>query len=84
MYNILIDIFATFGALFAYYDSPLFTTLRRKLSFITRPQLFFIVSLFFVLTTLINFNYLDYLVAVSAGVLFINGFVNYFRLRRRG
>lgn len=78
----IIDVIATFGAVFAYYDSPLFEKIRSFLKF-TKLQVFLLFALFFTFTTVISFSFIDYLFAASSAVLFVNAFVTRLRQIRR-
>lgn len=83
MFNeFIIDALATFGAMFAYYDSPLFERIRNFFNF-TKLQVILLFSVFFVSTTALNFNFIDYLVAVSSFVLILNAINTRLRQIRR-
>lgn len=80
--NFLLDVIATFGAVFAYYDSPIFSRIREYLSF-TKLQTILMFSIIFTFTTVIGLNAFDYLVAVASSVLIINALNTRLRQIRR-
>jgi hypothetical protein len=82
MENYIIDVIATFGAVFAYYDSPLFERTRNFLA-TTKLQTTLLFALFFTFTTAVGFHFFDYLVAVSSVVLFVNAVNTRLRQLRR-
>lgn len=82
MEQYIIDVVATFGAVFAYYDSPLFERIRNFFNS-TKLQMFLVFALFFSFTTFLGFNVIDYLFAASASVLLVNALVTRLRQIRR-
>lgn len=82
MGNYIIDVIATFGAVFAYYDSPLFERIRNFLA-LTKLQATLLFALFFTFTTAIGFHFLDYVVAASSAVLMLNAVNTRLRQIRR-
>lgn len=82
MGNYIIDVVATFGVVFAYYDSPLLERVRSLLS-LTKLQVTLLFALFFTFTTAIGFHFFDYFVAVSSAVLFVNAINTRLRQLRR-
>lgn len=82
MGNYIIDVIATFGAVFAYYDSPLFERVRNFLS-LTKLQVTLVFALFFTATTAVNFHFVDYLFAASSAVLMLNAINTRLRQIRR-
>lgn len=82
MEHYIIDVIATFGAVFAYYDSPMFERIRNFFNS-TKLQMFLLFALFFSFTTVINFSLLDYLFAASSAVLLVNAVVTRLRQMRR-
>lgn len=80
--DFLIDIIATFGAMFAYYDSPLFEKIRNTLS-LTKLQTVLVFALIFTFTTVVGINLIDYVVAVASSVLVINALNTRLRQIRR-
>lgn len=80
--NFFIDVVATFGAVFAYYDSPLFERVRNFLA-LTKLQTILMFALFFTFTTAIGFHFFDYIVAASSAVLMLNAVNTRLRQIRR-